>query len=232
MAGEKEYCYFCGKESISKEHVPPKCLFPEMKDSLPGKDYRRNLITVPSCALHNLEKSKEDEYLLAVLSLNILNNRTGTNQAITKTLRTFIHSEKFKERFFNLTHPIFVKDIKTGRFERSISIELDCNRLDAILEHIARGIYFHHFKECLKASLKVIDEFSMKMDPADPIGTVKHNNEFENMRNMLNAFFYEADRFGENQEVFFYQIASDVNTIIIRLSFYEGARVSCLIKLN
>ena len=28
-----------------------------------GIDYRKNLITVPACDAHNLQKSKDDEYL-------------------------------------------------------------------------------------------------------------------------------------------------------------------------
>ena len=60
-------CYMCSAESVTTEHIPPKCIFPEKKDLADGRDYRRNLITVPSCADHNLHKSGDDEYLLYVL---------------------------------------------------------------------------------------------------------------------------------------------------------------------
>ena len=53
-------CYYCGEPAMSEEHVPPKCLFPEQKDT--GKDYRKNLITVPSCDKHNAGKSCDDEF--------------------------------------------------------------------------------------------------------------------------------------------------------------------------
>jgi hypothetical protein len=33
-------CYFCGAAEISREHVPPKWMFPEPGDSPPGKSYR------------------------------------------------------------------------------------------------------------------------------------------------------------------------------------------------
>jgi hypothetical protein len=230
--GQKEYCYFCGKESISREHVPPKCLFPEKKDSPAGKNYRINLITVPSCSIHNLKKSKEDEYLLAVLSINILNNRTGTDQAITKTLRTFSHSDKFAKRFFNKTYPLVIKDTLNATVGESIAIELNQDRLDSILEHIVRGIYFHHFNERLEWELKVINEFSMTIDAVDIKTTLERNNELENLRGLSNEFFLNAKCYGDNREVFFYQIVKDKSTAIIRLTFYEGARVSCLIKFD
>ena len=56
-------CYFCGNVATGVEHVPPKCFFPRGK--------RDNLITVPSCDAHNQEKSKEDEYIRAILLASI-----------------------------------------------------------------------------------------------------------------------------------------------------------------
>ena len=53
-----ETCYMCDSIATTREHVPPKCLFPEKKDI--GDDiYRQNLITVPSCDKHNTSKSQE-----------------------------------------------------------------------------------------------------------------------------------------------------------------------------
>lgn len=68
---KKEYCYWCGKLATSKEHVPPKCLFPEFKDTKDVYDnsFRHNLITVPSCDEHNLVKSRDDEYLMTCLAV-------------------------------------------------------------------------------------------------------------------------------------------------------------------
>lgn len=53
------YCYFCGRPSVGAEHIPPKSFF------IKGK--RENLITVPSCELHNQDKSKDDEYIRSLL---------------------------------------------------------------------------------------------------------------------------------------------------------------------
>ena len=56
-------CYMCTSAATSVEHVPPRCLFPEQKDLPIGVDLRKQLITVPSCDIHNSRKSKDDEYL-------------------------------------------------------------------------------------------------------------------------------------------------------------------------
>jgi hypothetical protein len=54
-------CYMCDQPAVGVEHAPPKCLFPEKGG------FRKRLITVPSCSLHNSKKSKDDEYLRHVL---------------------------------------------------------------------------------------------------------------------------------------------------------------------
>lgn len=78
-------CYMCEKESTSVEHAPPRCIFPEQKDLQPGEDYRVNLITVPSCDEHNMQKSKEDEYLLYILPSTIGSNEVGINSRLNET---------------------------------------------------------------------------------------------------------------------------------------------------
>ena len=82
-------CYACNEPSTSSEHVPPRVLFPELKDAQGDRGLRRDLITVPSCDAHNSEKSKDDEYLLWVLSANARANSLGVQQAMTKLIRSY-----------------------------------------------------------------------------------------------------------------------------------------------
>lgn len=53
----------CDRLACSREHVPPRNLFPKEKD-IRRENYRKNLITVPSCELHNAAKSHDDEFLM------------------------------------------------------------------------------------------------------------------------------------------------------------------------
>jgi hypothetical protein len=57
-------CYYqgCTQRGTTKEHIPPKSFFP--------KDQRNQLLTVPSCELHNNAKSSDDIYVLAHICLN------------------------------------------------------------------------------------------------------------------------------------------------------------------
>lgn len=76
MSRNGEKCYMCHRDADSREHVPPKCLFPEKKD-VGTSAYRNNLITVPSCELHNSNKSKDDEFLMVSIAGIIGNNSIG-----------------------------------------------------------------------------------------------------------------------------------------------------------
>jgi hypothetical protein len=55
-------CYRCGEPATSKEHFPPKAFFP--------KGGNLQLKTVPSCVVHNNDKSADDQYLLTQICLN------------------------------------------------------------------------------------------------------------------------------------------------------------------
>src|SRR5574340_1312449 len=114
-------CYMCPAQANSTEHVPPLCIFPESKDIPKGHNYRKNLITVPSCAEHNLRKSSDDEYFLFVLVSNWNTNYVGLQQWKTKVLRSFKHKPS-KVRIYKNFNPISINGINTGTFE------LDMNR--------------------------------------------------------------------------------------------------------
>src|SRR4051812_40697399 len=77
-----ETCYMCAELATSREHVPPKCISPEQKDV--GRDFRENLITVPSCREHNGRKSRDDEFLLVCLAGIIGNNSIGYRHKFSK----------------------------------------------------------------------------------------------------------------------------------------------------
>lgn len=94
---QADKCYFCGKPATSAEHVPPKCLFPEQKD-MDGENYRKNLFTVPSCDKHNMQKSKDDEFLMACLAPVVGNNATAFIHTNTKLARTYLRNPRLIEK--------------------------------------------------------------------------------------------------------------------------------------
>ena len=228
MAGET--CYWCGAPETSREHVPPRCIFPEAKDTADGVGFRENPITVPSCETHNVAKSKDDEYLLCMLALGIQNNPVGNNQALTKVMRALKRAPRFANLVLGQNQSVLVEDIATGKVEKSVAVEIDDARIDNALEHIARAIYFHHYRRPWSGSVKSVSEFTMNLNTPN---AVERNAQFEQLRVGADDIFAKADKHGATPEVFYYQIIEDPGNkeqLLVRLSFYEGTRVTVFMR--
>ena len=122
--------------------MPPLCLFPEAKDT-EGIDRRENLITVPSCDEHNLAKSKDDEFLMACVTPVIGNNGTAYLQTQTKLSRAVRHTEgRLLDAIMSEAKPSKLVASDGSQFPVLIG-RADMPRLCRVLEHVARGLYFH-----------------------------------------------------------------------------------------
>lgn len=222
MKAQSNSCYWCGSPVTTREHVPPKCLFPESKDSADSVNYRRNLITVPSCDLHNLAKSNDDEYLLAILSLNCDNNEVGQRQAMTKLVRALRRSEGFKSIVMRDPKGRFIFDREKGFVLNTAGITIDRLRLNKALEHIGRGLYFHYFGCTFPGQIRVYIEFLV--DPgSDLLGEASHPQ--RHLRSASSQMFAGIDKRGSCPDVFFFQIAQDESSVypVMRLTFYGGS---------
>lgn len=215
---KEEFCYWCGKKATSKEHVPPKCLFPEHKDikEIYDKNYRENLITVPSCDEHNMMKSNDDEYLLVCLSGRVGNNGIAYVHNSTKVRRA-------RERNTNL---VDVKEngfITIGKSVYPVQIiQIDNIRLAHSFEAIGRAIYFYEFDKVLEGSCKIISDVFMDYNG-------KEENEMILFLDLLKKeqTQWNTSLNGENQEIFAYQISpiDDFGAGVIYLRFYKYTEV-------
>jgi hypothetical protein len=119
----------CDDSAVTKEHVPPKCFFP---DSL-----RDNLVTVPACTKHNLENSRDVEYVR-----NVISTQHGTNDAAAEifetTKRSLDHSPKLMSRTFGNIRTVTVGGDETGAFP------VDLVRHKNVMSAIAYAIYFQN----------------------------------------------------------------------------------------
>ncbi len=211
-------CYKCGAPATTREHVPPLCLFPEIKDI--NGDFRRNLITVPSCEKHNLSKTKEDEFLLISIASFIGNNEIGYYHSRTKVARALARKGI---AFFE---QVILRNIKYYLFDtgyKKIPIfegDPDFIRLNNCFEHIALGLFFFKFNKVFHGKIKVILGFL---------------NYHEN--NMITFIKFVRERFllevlgeseqGENSQVFKFQFSNPDKwgLLALKMVFYEGAEV-------
>lgn len=220
MRRRKSTCYMCDKPATTREHVPPLCFFPEPRDI--GTDYRKNLVTVPACDEHNLKRSTDDEYILAVVAFHWRNNRVAYTQSVTKLKRALGYSKKYYDLFFGEgRHTFFV-----WNGQALVTSTVDIERINASFQKIARGIYFHHFKEKFLGNVD-IQHFSLAAlyQKHDPVIT-----ELTRATHMMRLLCMERPKTGNNPDIFYYQIAQDEPPTdrIMRMIFYSGFEVLAL----
>lgn len=213
-------CYRCDAEATSVEHVPPRCLFPEKKDMPDGFDYRKNLITVPSCEAHNTARSHDDEYLLCVLVSSFENNAAARQHFETKIMRLLRKKPWFQKTLLKFFKPVMLNGEETGAFK------VDLKRLRNVLESVAYGLYFFTFNERWFDKIKIIPLGMFKKEGAS---FIRHPLEVIILE-CSKVFFSDKEKQGENPDIFYYQIYRDMdnNQLVIRMVFYGGVEVIAL----
>jgi hypothetical protein len=212
-------CYMCDRIATSREHVPPLCLFPETKDTN-GINFRKELITVPSCEVHNSKKSTDDEFFMLSLSGLMKNNPVGNFHQLTKANRAIKRKNKdFIEK--QILRNYKQKKIKTtdGKFRIVAIGEPNVKRLSNCLEHIAFGLYYAEFNKRFDGELKMVLEFIEYSD--DNMQTMK---QFLKKRFLAEKDLNKEIK-GENPLVFYYQFHEPDNFGLIgmRMVFYGTA---------
>ncbi len=219
-AGPKT-CYMCDSPATSVEHVPPRCFFPEQKDLPAGVDYRKGLITVPSCDVHNSDKSKDDVYLLAVIAAYYANNQPSKDHYGAKILRALKKSTGFAHCVLTGSEKVnFGGDMTTA-------LKVDTNRFLRGLTNVAHGLYFHTYKgECPHP----VQIHTTALHGPDK----RERTDVAGLIDAVRPLLASAPLKGENPDIFQYQIVQVPHTplTVIRMLFYQGAEVLALISLG
>jgi len=214
-----DQCYFCGEPATSSEHVPPKCIFPEQKD-LPGEDYRKNLITVPSCEKHNAAKSRDDEFLMACLAPVVGNNGTGFLHTKTKLARSHARNPHLIAGTIREAKPLELVTEDGTAFPVLVGSP-DMERLCLSLQAVARGLYFHTHGKRFAGAVTVIPSF-VKFPPGQTMST------FQLLaQRMIDQVRTDWQTYGDNPRIFSYQIGpvDQFGITPLVMSFYSCAEV-------
>jgi hypothetical protein len=213
-----DYCYYCGTTATSKEHVPPKCLFPEEKDIDNGMNYRKNLITVPSCDKHNSDKCNDDEYLQLIIVHGYFNNTVGRKHFNSKIVRALTRRPAMLAALYANQHPVTIDAQPT------VAVDIDRERFNNVLEQVCQGLYFHEFRDSWKEEIKTYTPLLLLMN--DP-----HSDEVNelvtNLSKVIIRELIDSEKKGDNPEIFWYQIkVNDTKRqLMIRMMFYEGFEI-------
>lgn len=214
---DADSCYACDQPAISREHVPPRCIFPEDRDLPDGVSMRRgSLIRVPSCAAHNAEKSDDDEYFRFVLASNVMANDAGHGQALTKVLRSFLRRPAVKERFLQGAKPVRIRESHGTNVHEAEEMPLEFERFNNSLRLVALGVYRYHYGSRFNGNVASVADF------------IDYNPDNTELQTIRVALFDEAARVfasqpkaGDNPEVFWYQVRElNKSHTIMRLGFY------------
>ncbi|MBT4291622.1 hypothetical protein HOD41_02945 [bacterium] len=214
MRKEKGACYICGKTATTTEHVPPKCFFPEKKDIGDVKDYRQQLITIPSCNEHNLKKSKDDEYAWFIIVSHFQNVSVAQTHSNTKIARAMLRNP-ILENLYKPHVPASVDGMAT------IATIVDGKRFFNAMDHISRGVYYHHFNTIYSGTLNILVPSFVYMDDPDCQGKNEQMNQWEATSSEV---LQDYPIYGANPEIFHYQVVQSSQTQItaLRLVFYSG----------
>ena len=210
-------CYMCENIATTTEHIPPKVFFPEKKGSI-SIDYRKNLMTVPSCEEHNLGKSDDDEYIFMLILSSYKNNPIAQDH-FKKVIRA-IDKKPSKGKVF-LNQPLSIM------FDNQFTIapKIDIDRFESFFDHLSRGLYYYQFQEKWNATLRIIP-LSLFYDPREFDWQI-YRDRLISLTQTVYLLFSNQKKYGENQKIFYYQIFEDEesNEKIMRMVFYEGFEV-------
>ena len=121
-------CVYCGKKcELTRDHVPPRCLFSKPRPS--------DLVTVPCCAQCNGEFQKHDEYFRIAITTGIDREKFPKENA--ESVRA-INS---------LARPAslgFARSLLENYEPKSARLTIDRQRIEIALYRITRGLFFNH----------------------------------------------------------------------------------------
>jgi hypothetical protein len=185
-----------------------------------GTDFRRNLITVPSCDLHNLKKCKDDEFLLVSLAGIIGNNSVGYRHRLTKVNRALKRSAGRLLEAVYRRREHFVIEAGANRFIEVIWGTPDHDRLVRCFTSIAYGLYFRQFGQRFRGAVKLHMAFLRYSDAnsASFSAFIKYK---------VATDLDGAPRAGENPDAFYYQFEGpdEFGLHLVKMCFYGGVEV-------
>jgi hypothetical protein len=134
----------CSSPATTREHFPLKSLFP--------KGVNLQLWTVPSCPAHNNSRSKDDQYFLAQVLINMSREgnlaRERFMQAIAPQLRT---SAKFLE---------LLRAGSKRTEEGLLAVPVDVLRMCNVMDGICHALIFKKYETHLPtAEYSIVHEF-------------------------------------------------------------------------
>lgn len=200
-------CYMCEAPATSQEHAPPACLFPEPGTF--GRNLRKNLITVPSCDLHNSKKSEDDEFFRATLCLaSAEHSKAAQHQFFGKILRGVRRSPR--------KYSGYAPRANVPTPAKKAAFTTDPARFERCIDHLARALCFHTYGVKWQLPVAIASPNIMKLSPS---GELSAHQSLEAVR-VMRAVLASVPSRGENTEVFLYRVLLQDGVLAFGAQFY------------
>lgn len=213
---ENNKCYYCLDPKKGVEHVPPKCFFPQEGK----KNYRNNLITVPSCDVHNSNKSTDDQYMFLLLTVisTFDDDPIARNWLVDKGVATIVRRSHILTA---LTDDLRIIDGKLvyRHASKEVVLKPDYLRVGGFLSAMARAIYFKEKSDSWSGGVFVVPLFLVKIMLNDTVS--------------FNKLLFDLSRYspskGQNKDIFNYTFSSGdgFEGILLHMFFYGEFEVVC-----
>lgn len=207
-------CYICGQPATSQEHAPARCFFPK-------GEVKGILTKVDSCASHNEDTSKDDEYVRNIIAMTIGNNEVALSHFLQSCVKSFIRSPKLLSATTKVRKRVYYKEKENDDIKPTYAFQIDRDRIDLVMRKIAYATYFKKYGTTWNRELAIGTDF-LRHDGMD-VDDFGHL--IQSAKKVLDTPTFE----GTNPEVFkfsFLQTESeDTNDQILVLKFYEGIEV-------
>lgn len=155
-------CVYCGEKGVvTKDHVPPKCLFPP--------EARVNLITVDACPTCHDSYKLDDEYFRVIISIrDDLPAGSETQYLREQTKKTLSNpkAKKFRQSIQASIRRInLASSEESSEFSQFSAMNIDAHRLKSTANRIVRGLYGKFFKTPLPQSYELtVNLFDLQKD--------------------------------------------------------------------
>jgi hypothetical protein len=164
--GGANLCYACLNPETSREHVPPACIF--ARRLADGSGLQKQLITVPSCVVHNHKKGGDDEYLRLVL-VSTAKDPSENSDLTQKTVRGLVRNRPLAQSVIDEIG--LTLDTDGNPQVARTDFKPDGPRIERAFIAIARGLFFHEFGCRLKDDPRIISTF-FQYGPSDSEGAL------------------------------------------------------------
>jgi hypothetical protein len=161
----QDICAYCGSsENLTRDHVPPKNLFPRPRPS--------NLIEVRACKICHSDTSKDDEYFRLKICLR---DGVGKHPAARTQWNTIFRSLKrskargLARQFLSDIHLVQLKTPSGLYLGKRLGYNVDMNRIRRVVQRTIRGLYFVESRKPLGLNneVRIYTEEDIKELPQD-----------------------------------------------------------------